>query len=70
MQKAVDQARSDLKEFDSLQNFEADLGKDLERDLMLIEETLRIVEEDDWSDTDGQDGEKHVNPHPTEERGG
>ena len=70
MQKAVDQARSDLKEFDSLQNFEADLGKDLERDLRLIEETLRIVEEDDWSDTDGQDGEKHVNPHPTEERGG
>lgn len=69
MQKVVDKARSDLKEFDSLQNFETDLGADLERDLMLIEETLRIVEEDDWSDTDGQDPEEHANPHHNGEDG-
>jgi GCN5-like protein 1 (GCN5L1) len=69
MQKVVDKAKSDLKEFDSLQNFETDLGADLERDLMLIEETLRIVEEDDWSDTDGQEAEEHENPHSNEESG-
>lgn len=63
MQKVVDKTKNDLKEFDSLQNFETDLGADLERDLMMIEETLRIVEEGDWSDTDGQEAEEHVNPH-------
>lgn len=57
MQKVVDKAKSDLKEFDSLQNFETNLGADLERDLMLIEETLRIVEEDDWSDDEVQEAE-------------
>ena len=50
-----DKTKSDLKGFDNLANFEADLGADLERDLMLIEETLRIVEEDDWSDTEDQE---------------
>lgn len=69
MQKVVDKARSDLKEFDSLQTFETDLGADLEKDLMLVEETLRIVEEDDWSDTDGQDPEEHANRHQNGEDG-
>ena len=69
MQKVVDKAKSDLKEFDCLQNFETDLGVDLERDLLLIEETLRIVEEDDWSDTDGQEAEEHENQHSNEESG-
>ena len=61
MQKVIDKTKSDLKEFDSLQNFETDLGADLERDLMLIEETLRIVEEDDWSDPEDQEAEEHTN---------
>ena len=69
MQKVVDKAKSDLKEFDSLQNFETDLEADLERDLKLIEETLRIVEEDDWSDDDNQEAEEHANPHPDKEGG-
>ena len=67
MQKVVDKTKNDLKEFDSLQNFETDFGAALERDLMLIEETLRIVEEDDWSDADNQEAEEHTNPHPDEE---
>jgi hypothetical protein len=69
MQKAVDKAKSDLKEFESLQNFETDLEADLERDLMLIEETLRIVEEDDWSDTDDQDAEEQADQHSNGESG-
>ena len=69
MQKVVDKAKSDLKEFDSLQNFETDFGAALERDLLLIEETLRIVEEDDWSDADNQEAEEHAKPHPDEEGG-
>jgi hypothetical protein len=69
MQKVVDKTKNDLKEFDSLQSFETDFGVDLERELMLIEETLRIVEEDDWSDTDDQEAEEHTNPHSNEESG-
>ena len=69
MQKAVDKTKSDLKEFDSLQNFETDFGADLERDLMLIEETLRIVEEDDWSDSDNQGVEEQANIQTNEETG-
>jgi hypothetical protein len=69
MQKVVDKTKNDLKEFDSLQSFETDFGVDLERELMLIEETLRIVEEDDWSDTDDQEAEEHTNPHSKEESG-
>src|SRR5438128_1524987 len=37
MQKVIDKTKNDLKEFDSLQTFEKDIGADLERDLMLIE---------------------------------
>jgi hypothetical protein len=69
MQKVVDKTKNDLKEFDSLQSFETDFGVDLERELMLIEETLRIVEEDDWSDTDDQEAEEHTNPHSNKESG-
>lgn len=45
MQKVVDKTKKDLNDFD-FSNFEASFEADLERDLMLIEETLRIVEED------------------------
>jgi chromosome segregation ATPase len=69
MQKAVDKAKSDLKEFENVQNFETDLEADLERELMLIEETLRIVEEDDWSDTDDQDAEEQADQHSNRESG-
>jgi carboxypeptidase C (cathepsin A) len=69
MQKVVDKTKSDLAEFNSLQNFEAGLGADWERDLMLIEETLRIAEEHDWSDRDDQEADEHAKPHSNEESG-
>ena len=67
MQKVVDKTKSDLKEFDSLQNFETDFGAGLERDLMLIEETLRIVEEDDWSDLEDPGEQEHTTMDTNEE---
>ena len=70
MQKVIDKTKSDLKEFDNLQDFETDLGVDLERDLMLIEETLRIVEEDDWSDSEVQEAEEHTIIQTNGETGG
>lgn len=66
LQKVAEKTKSDLKEFDSLQNFEAGLEADLERDLMLIEETLRIVEEDDWSEADDQEAQEHARQHSPE----
>jgi ABC-type transporter Mla subunit MlaD len=69
MQKVVDKTKNDLAEFNSLQNFEAGLGEDWKRDLMLIEETLRIVEEQDWSDTDDQGADEHANPCTNGESG-
>ena len=46
MQKDVDKTKSSLAQYDDLEEIEAQL----ERDLMTIEETLRIVEDDDWDD--------------------
>lgn len=59
MQKVVDKTNRDLREFD-FHSFEASIGADLERDLMLIEETLRIVEEDERCGASDQEQEDHI----------
>jgi len=58
MQKVVDKTKRDLREFD-FHSFETSIGADLERDLMLIEETLRVVEEDERGGGADQEPEDH-----------
>ena len=54
MQKVVDKTRNELRTFDNLGEVEAGL----ERDLMVIEEMLKMVEEgDDFGDDDDEEGE-------------
>ncbi len=70
MQKVVDKTKRDLQEFD-FASFEANFGAELERDLEMIEETLRIAEADERSEHrhSDQEMEDHTEPENRKQDG-
>ena len=65
MQKLVDKTKNELKEFDGM----PDLMADLDRDLAMLEETLRLVEHGDCEDVEDNDVEGN-DARPDDQRSG